>query len=128
MKNKISLSALLLAPATTVGFMLPGTAAAHEKHAAKREAPVKFVHNDRQRHHYRQPAPRHVPRWQHYYQRHHAYGNPYRPWGHHPGYFVDKHALKKHYRRMERDHHRHDRHPYRGHGDSNIHFRIDYWN
>jgi hypothetical protein len=38
MNNKITLSALLLAVATTVGFMLPGTAAASDKHAAKREA------------------------------------------------------------------------------------------
>lgn len=128
MKNKITFPALLLAAATTVGFMLPGTAAARDDHAAKREAPVKFAHNDRQRQHYRQPAPRHVPRWQHYYQHQHAYGHPYRPWGHHPGIFVDKHALKKYYRPMERDRYRHDRYPSRGYGDSNIHFRIDYWN
>ena len=128
MNNKITLSALLLTAATTVGFMLPGTAAARDNHTANREAPVKFVHYERQRHHYRHQAPRHVPRWYRHYQRHHAYGHHYRPWPKHPGFFANKHAPKKHYRHMERKHQRHDRRSHRGYGDSNIHFRIDYWN
>lgn len=128
MNTKITLSALLLAAATTVGFMLPNTAAARDNHVAKREAPVKFVHSDRQRHHYRHQTPQHVPRWMRHYNRHHTYGQHYRPWRRHPGIYLDKHALKKHYRRMERHQHRHDHHPYRGYGDNNIHFRIDYWN
>lgn len=128
MNNKITLSALLLAAATTVGFMLPGTAAARDNHGAKREAPVQFAHYDRQRHQsYRHHAPRHVPRWMRHYQRHHAYGRHARPWPRHPGFFTDKHGWKKHYRRMERKHHGHDRSHYPRYRDSNIHFRIDYW-
>lgn len=128
MNNKITLSALLLAAATTVGFMLPGTAAARDNHATKREAPIKFAHSERQRHHYRHQAPPHVPRWQQHYQRHHAYGHHYRPWRRHPGIYLDKHALKKHYRAIERDRHHYDHNRYRRHDDSNIRFRIDYWN
>jgi len=130
MNNKITLSALLLAAATTVGFMLPGTAAARDGHGAKREAPVQFVHNDRYRHHYRHQGPQHVPRWLHHYQRHQPYGRHTLPWPRPPGYFTDKHAWKKHYRRMERHQHhqpRYDRRHYGRHNDSNIHFRIDYW-
>jgi len=127
MNNKITLSALLLAAATTVGLMLPGTAAARDGHGAKREAPVQFVHNDRYRHHYRHQTPQHVPRWLYHYQRHQPYGRHTLPWPRPPGYFTDKHAWKKHYRRMERDQHDYDRTRYRRHDDSNIHFRIDYW-
>lgn len=127
MNNKITLSALLLAVATTVGFMLPGTAAASDKHAAKREAPVQFAHYDRQRHPYRHQAPRHVPRWMRQYQSHYGYGHYYRPWPKPPGFFTDKHTLKKYYRRMDKKHFDAGRSRYRGYGDSNIHFRIDYW-
>lgn len=125
MNNKLTLSALLLAAATTIGFMLPGTAAARGNHDAKHEAPVKFAHYDR--HHYRHQAPQHVPRWMRHYQGHHAYGRHYRSWDRHPGFYADKHAWKKHYRRMERKHHGYDRSRYHHRGDSNIHFRIDYW-
>lgn len=127
MNNKITLSALLLAAATTIGFMLPGTAAARDNHGVKREAPVQFVHYDRHRHHYRHQAPRHVPRWMRHYQRHHAYDRHYRRGHKHPGFFADKHGWKKDYRRMEPKHHDYDRSRYRHRGDSNIHFRIDYW-
>jgi hypothetical protein len=125
MNNKITLSALLLAAATTVGFMLPGTATASDRHAAKREAPVKFVHYDRQRHPYRHQAPRHVPRWKQQYQRHHGFY--FRPWPGYPRYFADKHGFKKYYRRMDSKHFDAGRSRYPGYGDSNIHFRIDYW-
>ncbi len=127
MNKKLYLPALLLAATTTAGFMLPGTAAARDNHVDKREVPVQFVHYDRYRHDYRQHRPQPVPRWMHQYQRHHAYGHDYRPGHRHPGFFADKHALKHYYRRMERDHHRHDRRHSPGYGDSNIHFRIDYW-
>ena len=141
MNKKIQLSALFLAAVTPIGFMLPQEAAARERRADDRRDPPKFAHYDRerhhyrhqhrhQRHHYRHPPHRPVPRWYRHYQRHHAYGH-YRPWRRHPGFLADRRALKKHYRRMERHHRRHHRHapyPHRGYSDSNIHFRIDYWN
>ena len=127
MNKQLYLPALLLATTTAVGFMLPGTAAARDNHVDKRAAPVQFVHNDRYRHDYRQHRPQPAPRWMHQYQRHHAYGPYYRPGHRFPGFFADKHALKQYYRRMERDHHGYDRHHPPRYGDSNIHFRIDYW-
>ncbi|NNF95915.1 MAG: hypothetical protein HKM94_03185 [Halobacteria archaeon] len=138
MNNKTKLPALLLAAVTTIGFMLPQTAAARDRHADDRGSPPKFAHYDRERHqyrqqrqHYRHHQHRSAPRWYRRYQRHYGYGHHYRPWRKHPGYFMDRHALKKHYRRMERQqrhHRRYDRSPYGGYNDSNIHFRIDYWN
>lgn len=130
MDKKIPVPALLLVAITAVGFMLPGTAAARDNHVDKRAAPAHFAHYDRHRHQYRPHRPRHAPRWYRHYQRHHAYGHHYRPWRRHPGFYTDKHALKKHYRHMERKQHhypRHDRNRYGRHSDSNIHFRIDYW-
>ena len=130
MNKNISLPALLLAAVASVGFILPGTAAARDYHGDKRATPSHYAHTDRHRHDYRQHRPRPAPRWMHHYQRHQAYGHHYRPWKRHPGFFADKHALKKHYRRMERyQHHQHryDRRHYGRHNDSNIHFRIDYW-
>jgi hypothetical protein len=139
MNKKIQLPALLLAAVTAIGIMIPQNATARDRHADDRGNPPKFAHHDRERHqlrhqrqHYRhqQHRPRHAPRWMRHYQRQHAYGHQYRPWRRHPGFFADKHALKKHYRRMERKQHhypRHDRSRYGRHNDSNIHFRIDYW-
>lgn len=127
MNNRISIPALLLVATTAAGLMLPGTAAARDNHGDKRAVPSHFAHAERHRYDYRPHRPQPVPRWMHHYQRHHAYGHHYRPWQRHPGFFADKHALKKHYRRMERDHHDYDRSRYRSRADSNIHFRIDYW-
>ena len=138
MNNKIKIPALLLAAVTIVGFMMPQSASARERHADDRASPPKFAHYDRERHqyrhqrqHYRHHQHRPVPRWYRRYQRHHGYGHHYRPLRKHHGRYMDKHALKKYYRRMERQprhHHRYDRSPYGGYSDSNIHFRIDYWN
>ena len=130
MNKNITLPALLLAAVATVGFILPGTAAARDNHSNKRAVPSHYAHADRHRHDYRQHRSRQAPRWMHHYQRHQAYGHHYRPWKRYPGFFADKHALKKHYRRMEQHRHhqpRYDRRHYGRHNDSNIHFRIDYW-
>lgn len=138
MNKKIQLPALLLAAVTAVGFMIPQNAIARDRHADDRGNPPKFAHYDRERHqlrhqrqHYRHQQQRPVPRWYRRYQRNHGYGHNYRPWRNHPGLHMDRHALKKHYRRMERQqrhHGRYNRSPHRGYPDSNIHFRIDYWN
>jgi len=136
MNNKIKLPALLLAAVTTVGFMLPQGAIARDRHADDRGNPPKFAQYDRQRHQnqhqpqqYRQHRQQPVPRWYRRYQRNQGYGQHYRPWRNHPGRYMDKHALKKYYRRIEqqRHHSRHDRATYGRYSDSNIHFRIDYW-
>ena len=134
MNKKIYIPSLLLAAVTTIGFILPQEAAARERRADERRDTPRFAQHDRERyqhrhqrrdyrHHRQQP----VPRWYRRYQRSHAYNHHYRPWRKHPGYYMDRHALKKHYRRMQRQHHRYDRYPSGGYGDSNIHFRIDYW-
>ena len=138
MNNKIKLPALLLAAVTTVGFMLPQGAIARDRHADDRGNPPKFAQYERERHQnrhqpqqYRHHRQQPVPRWYRRYQRHHGYGHHYRPLRKHHGRYMDEHALKKYYRRMERQprhHHRYDRYPYGGYSDSNIHFRIDYWN
>jgi len=138
MYKKIQVPALLLAAITTIGFILPQEAAARERRADDRRDPPKFAHYDRERHqyrhqrqHYRHHQHRPVPRWYRRYQRHHGHSHHYRPWRKHPGYFADRRALKKHYRRMERHqrhHRRYDRSRYGSYPDSNIHFRIDYWN
>ena len=141
MNKRIQFPALLLAAVTTVGFMLPQTAAARDRHADDRGDPPKFAQYDRDRHQsrhqtrhqrrdYRHHRQQPVPRWYRRYQRNHAYNHHYRPWRHHRGYYMDRHALKKHYRRMERQqrHHRqYNRYPSGRYPDSNIHFRIDYW-
>lgn len=127
MNNKITIPTLLLAAVTTVGFMLPQSASARDHQADKRGNPPKFVHYDRERHQRQYPL-RPIPRWFKDYQQHHPYG--YQSWHRHPGYFANKHAWKKHYRRMERERHHYPRHDQRRYGrnyDSNIHFRIDYW-
>ena len=136
MNKKIQLPTLLLAAVTTVGFMLPQGAIARDRHADDRGNPPKFAQYDRERHQnrhqrrdYRHHRQQPVPRWYRRYQRNHAYNHHYRPWRHHRGYYMDRHALKKHYRRMQRQHQHnsYDRYPSRGYSDSNIHFRIDYW-
>ena len=134
MNNKIQLPALLLAAVTTVGFMMPQSAIARDRHADDRRDPPKFAQYDRERHQnrhqrrdYRQHRKQPVPRWYRRYQRNQGYGHHYRPWRNHPGYYMDKRALKKHYRRMQRQHNRYDRYPSGRYNDSNIHFRIDYW-
>jgi hypothetical protein len=139
MNKKITVSAILLAAVTAAGFMLPQNAVARDRHANERGNPPKFLQYERERHQYRhqrqhyrqQHGQRHAPRWYRHYQRHHAYGHHYRPWQKHPGFFANKHAWKKHYRRMERHqrhHGRYDRPRHSRYPDSNIHFRIDYWN
>ena len=136
MNNKIKLPALLLAAVTTVGFMLPQGAIARDRHADDRGNAPKFAQYDRERHQnrhqrrdYRHHRQQPVPRWYRRYQRNQGYGHHYRPWRNHPGRYMDKHALKKYYRRIEqqRHHSRHDRSTYGRYSDSNIHFRIDYW-
>lgn len=138
MNKKITIPTLLLAAVTAAVFMLPQSAVARDRHANDREHSPKFMHYERERHqyrhkrqHYRHQQHRPAPRWYRHYQRHHAYGHHYRPLRRHPGYFANKHAWKKHYRRMERQHRHHDRYDRPRHSrypDSNIHFRIDYWN
>ncbi len=133
MNKSIQIPALLLAAVTAIGFMLPQEAAARERRADERRDAPKFAHYDRERHQYRHQRrhDRHhhpVPRWYRHYQRHHRHGHAYRHWRRHPGYFADRRALKRHYRRMERRYHHYDPYRYGGYPDSNIHFRIDYWN
>jgi hypothetical protein len=130
MNKKIQLPALLLAAVTAVGFMLPQNAIARDRHADDRGNPPKFAHYERERHQLRHQQHQPVPRWYRRYQRNHGYGHNYRAWRKHPGLHMDRHALKKHYRRMERQQRhqgRYNRSPHRGYTDSNIHFRIDYW-
>lgn len=138
MNNNIKLPALLLAALTAIGFMIPQTATARDRHADDRGNPPIFANYDRERHQYRQ-QPQHYrhqqqqpdPRWYRRYQRSQGYGYYYRPLQGHHSRYMDKHALKKHYRRMEhqpRHSSQYDSSPSGGYSDSNIHFRIDYRN
>ena len=134
MNNTIKLSALVLAAVTTIGFVIPQSAVARDRHADDRGTPPVLAQHDRARHQnrnqrrdYRHHNNQPVPRWYRRYQRNNANNHHSRPWRNHPGYYMDKRALKKHYRRMERQRNRYDRYPSGRYNDNNIHFRIDYW-